>query len=83
MPYRAQDVSPFERPLTDRELEEFGAAFRQVRSRAFGLPHVRLTHVLPCSEDRRRAAYNHDRRLLDSRPWLARYAAIRVVEFVK
>lgn len=83
VPYRAPDVSPFERPLTDRELQEFGAAFRQVRSRAFGLPHVRLTHVLPCSEDRRRAAYNHDRRLLDSRPWLARYAAIRVVEFVK
>lgn len=83
IPYRAPDVSPFERPLTDTELSGFGRRFRRMRSRAFSLPHVRLAHVLPVSEDRRRAAYRSDRRALDRFPFLQTYAAIRVIELQK
>ena len=83
IPYRAPDVSPYERPLTDAELAAFGRRFRRMRARAFSLPHVRFAHVLRVSEARRRAAYAADRRWLDRYPGLANYAAIRVVEVEK
>jgi SAM-dependent methyltransferase len=83
IPYRAPDVSPFERPLTDAELTRFGQHFRAVRSRAFELPHVRLAAVIRCSERGRRSLSEMDRRLLDTLPALRHYAAIRVVEFQK
>lgn len=83
VPYRAPDVSPYERPLLDRELRSFGRGFRQMRSRAFGLPHVRLAHRLRQSRQRLDAAYRSDRQILDRWPRLQKYAAIRVVEFLK
>lgn len=83
IPYRQPDVSPFERPLTEAELARFGRRFTRVRSRAFGLPHVRLSEVTRCSEARRRRAYELDRRLLGRFPRLANYAAIRVIELQK
>src|SRR5438876_3365305 len=40
IPYRAPDVSPFERPLTGREVDGFTARFRSRSVRAFSLPFV-------------------------------------------
>ena len=45
IPYRAPDVSPFEHPLTDEELTEFGRAFSGRRSRVFWLPFMNVAHM--------------------------------------
>src|SRR5262249_30192665 len=47
IPYRAPDVSPYERPLTSAELERFAAPFRRGQTRAFSLPFVNLAQALP------------------------------------
>src|SRR4051812_39705263 len=83
IPYRAPDVSPFERPLTDDELRKFAAPFSSVRVRAFGLPHVQVGQVLPVIKRRVGALYRSDRALLATFPALARYAGIRVIEVTR
>src|SRR5688572_6341314 len=47
IPYRAPDISPFERPLTDEELEMFSKPFSKTRLRPFLLPHVQAASVVP------------------------------------
>jgi ubiquinone/menaquinone biosynthesis C-methylase UbiE len=83
IPYRAPDISPFERPLTDEELREFAAPFSSVRVRAFGLPHVQVGQVLPVVRRRVAALYRSDRALLRAVPALSYYAGIRVIEVVR
>lgn len=82
IPYRAPDISPYERPLTDAELREFGARFASMRSRAFNLPFVPLGELL-MPKRRGDAMYNADRAILKAVPWLAHYAGIRVIEVTK
>ena len=83
IPYRAPDISPFERPLTDGELRGFAAPFSAVRTRAFGLPHVLLGQVLPVVKNQVDRLYRSDRVLLRAVPALGHYAGIRVIEVTK
>jgi SAM-dependent methyltransferase len=83
IPYRAPDISPFERPLTDSELREFAAPFSSVRARAFNLPHVPLGALLPMVKKKPDLLYRSDRTLLHAIPALSYYAGIRVIEVTK
>ena len=83
IPYRAPDISPYERPLTDREVAEFARGFSRWSVRAFALPHVQAGQVLPVVRNHVARLYEWDRRVLTAAPWLARYASIRVMELVK
>jgi SAM-dependent methyltransferase len=83
IPYRAPDISPYERPLTDEELRRFAEGFRSVSVRAFGLPHVQVGQVLPVVRNYWKTLYAWDRSLLQRLPWLARYASIRVISLTR
>ena len=83
IPYRAPDVSPFERPLTGRELREFAKGFSSYRSRAFSLPFVNLAAVVPFMKRWLFDAYRLDGAILKRVPFLAHFAAVRVIELVK
>jgi SAM-dependent methyltransferase len=83
VPFRAPDISPYERPLTDPELRAFASPFSTVRVRAFGLPHVALGQVLPLVRKRADWLYRTDAALLRAVPALAYYAGIRVIEVTK
>ena len=83
IPYRAPDISPYERPLTDDELRRFAAGFRSYKVRAFGLPHVQIGMVLPLLNNYWKALHATDRALLQRMPGLARYASIRVISLTK
>jgi ubiquinone/menaquinone biosynthesis C-methylase UbiE len=83
VPYRAPDISPYERPLTDAELQRFATGFSEWSVRAFALPHVQVGQVLPVVKNYWRTLYKADRAMLDGAPWLARYASIRVISLTK
>lgn len=83
IPYRQPDVSPYERPLTSAELDRFAAPFRGCRIRAFSLPFVNLTEVVPPLRRYVHEAYRLDGALLNRMPALAAYSAIRVIEVTK
>jgi hypothetical protein len=82
-PNRDQELSPYERPLTDGELAGFGRRYRTARARPFWLPHVRLAARLPVSWVRLEPVYQSDALLLRRFPRLATYAAVRVIELTK
>jgi SAM-dependent methyltransferase len=83
IPYRAPDISPYERPLTDAELERFGRGFRASEVRAFGLPHVQAGSVLPGVKRYWKQLHGIDAMLLQRFPRLARYASVRVISLTK
>ena len=83
IPYRAPDISPYERPLTDAEIERFATGFRSRSVRAFALPHVQLGSVLPGLRRHWRRLYEMDRSILQRFPWLGRYASVRVISLTK
>jgi SAM-dependent methyltransferase len=83
IPYRAPDVSPYERPLTDAELRIFAAPFADVRTRAFCLPHVLVGQRLPGLRTRFADLYKSDAALLRRIPALEYYAGVRVIEVSK
>jgi SAM-dependent methyltransferase len=83
IPYRAPDISPFERPLTDQEIRAFAAPFSAVQVRPFSLPHVLAGQVLPVVKNQVDRLYRSDRALLRAIPALSYYAGIRVIEVTK
>ena len=83
IPYRAPDVSPFERPLTVSELRRFASPFRTDSIRAFSLPFVNLAHALSHSPRYIDEIYRADRTVLQRFPRLARLAGIRVLAVSK
>jgi ubiquinone/menaquinone biosynthesis C-methylase UbiE len=83
IPYRAPDISPYERPLTDAELERFARGFKKWSVRAFALPHVQIGQVLPVVKNYWQRLYAVDRTVLHRAPWLKRYASIRVISLTK
>ena len=83
IPYRAPDISPYERPLTDAEIERFARGFSACSVRAFALPHVQVGGVLPVVKRHWRRLYEMDRTLLRRLPWLGRYASVRVISLTK
>jgi SAM-dependent methyltransferase len=83
IPYQPDPVSPYERPLSRRDLKALLDAFEMRRFRMFSLPHVRLAHVLNAPERAVQLFYKWDDRLLRNAPFLSRYASIAVFELVK
>jgi len=83
IPYQSPDVSPFERPLTEPELEKFAESFSAYRSRAFSIPFVNLIEVLGLSENLLHRAIRLDGKILKSAPFLKNYASVRVIEMTK
>ena len=83
IPYRAPDISPFERPLTDEELRAFSRDFSSVRIRPFLLPHVQIGQVLPVIRNGWQRLYAIDGALLRLFPMLKHFAGIRVIEVTR
>ena len=83
IPYRAPDISPYERPLTDAEIERFARGFSASSVRAFALPHVQVGCVLPVVKNYWQRLYAMDRAVIRRLPWLARYASVRVITLTK
>jgi hypothetical protein len=83
IPYRHADVSPFERPLTDRELEQFAEGFTSFRSKSFLLPTTSVLNLLPVAREQSARWHRWDAALLRRLPALGYYAGVRVVEMVK
>ena len=81
-PKRA-DVSPFERPLTDKELKEFAAPCRY-QARTFQLMLSRLATLIPFFRSPISKTCEHvDATLLRRFPSLSYYGSIKVFEMVK
>jgi SAM-dependent methyltransferase len=83
IPYRAPDVSPFERPLTLRELQRFGSKFRSCTIRAFSLPFVNLVEAIPALRRHVASAHRLDDAMLKKIPSLTPFSGIRVFELTK
>ena len=84
IPYRSPDVSPYERPLTDGELQGYAQGFSSYRAKAFLLPTTNLVDVIPPLSRRYiHACYRRDADVLRRFPKLAFYSTVRVVELVK
>jgi len=83
IPYQAEDVSPFERPLTDEELVDFSHGFSQYRSKAFTLPYINLASILPVANRFINPLQRLDGAVLRKFPSLDYYATVRVIEMVK
>jgi len=83
VPYRQPDVSPFERPLTEREVMSFAARFRDCSVRAFSLPFVNITQALPPLRRYIHSAYRLDGALLKRAPALKPYTGVRVLQVTK
>ncbi|HUR33048.1 MAG TPA: class I SAM-dependent methyltransferase [Vicinamibacterales bacterium] len=83
IPYRSEDVSDYERPLTDAELRSFAAPFRDFQSRAFSLPFINLAQVVPMLSRHILALYKVDGAILRRTRALDAFAGIRVVSMRK
>ncbi|MGE0448692.1 MAG: class I SAM-dependent methyltransferase [Vicinamibacterales bacterium] len=83
IPYRSEEVSDYERPLTDGELRTFASGFRNYDSRAFSLPFINLAQVLPPLRRFVPQLYRLDGAILSRTRRLDAYAGIRVVWMVR
>lgn len=83
IPYRSDEVSPYERPLTDGELRRFASRFRDVRTRAFSLPFINLANVVPALRPLVMPLYRLDGAILRRTRLLDAYAGIRVMAMRK
>lgn len=83
IPYRAPDVSPFERPLRDAELKEFASGFASYRVRSFYLPYISVAGLLPVVRNYVKPLVRFDQRMLRRFPRLEYYATVKVIELVK
>lgn len=84
IPYRHPNVSPLERPLTDKELVAYSEGFSSLRSKAFILPTTSCVSILPALRNRLlHQCYKLDAIILQRFPPLGYYATVRVIEVVK
>ena len=83
IPYRSDEVSDYERPLTDEELRTFASGFHDYRSRAFSLPFINLAQVVPLLQRFVHGLYRVDGDILARVRFLDAYAGIRVVSMIK
>jgi len=83
IPYRSEDVSDYERPLTDDELRHFAHCFRAVRLRAFSLPFINLAQVVPAIRRYILELYKVDGAILRRTRALDAFAGIRVISMRK
>jgi SAM-dependent methyltransferase len=83
IPYRNADVSPFEGPLTDEEIEAFARHFRRGRTRVFALPYISVANALQLTGRPLYSLYRVDGKLLRALPTLSRFATVKVFEVEK
>jgi SAM-dependent methyltransferase len=83
IPYRSEEVSDYERPLTDAELRAFAEPFGGYRARAFSLPFINLAWVVPFLRPYLLRLYRLDAAILRWVPPLERFAGVRVIEIRK
>lgn len=83
IPYRAPDISPFERPLTDAEMEGFAEGYSHYHSKAFMLPSMRLASILPVLRNYADSLQRMDGAILRKFPSLGYYGTVRVAEMIK
>lgn len=84
IPYESPDVSPFERPLTDRELREFAADYSDYHSKGFTLPTSALLNLLPgIRRYTAERSLKWDSNLLNRFPSLNYYAPVKVIRMTK
>jgi 2-polyprenyl-3-methyl-5-hydroxy-6-metoxy-1,4-benzoquinol methylase len=83
VPYRAPDVSSFERPLTASELRRFAARFQTDAVRAFSLPFVNVAQVVAPLRQHIDRVYRLDGAALRRLPMFAPLAGIRVMALSK
>jgi SAM-dependent methyltransferase len=78
IPYRAPDVSPYERPLTSAELRRFAQPFTSMSVRAFSLPFVNVAQAVAPFRRYVMPAYRLDGALLRRAPALEWFSGVRV-----
>jgi ubiquinone/menaquinone biosynthesis C-methylase UbiE len=84
IPYQAPDVSPFERPLTDKEIQDYAKPFTKFRVKAFTLPTTNLIDIFPSlSYKYINSSFKLDAYLLAQIPALKHFATCRVFEVIK
>jgi SAM-dependent methyltransferase len=83
VPYRSADVSPFERPLTTREIQEFGAKFRPGYSGSFELPWLSRPKRIPGIKMWSQSMALFGQTMLKRYPFLQHYASVHVFELIK
>lgn len=83
IPYKQPDLSPFERPLTDAELEKFAEKFLGYKSKEFYFPIVNLVRILPGLSQYFEQSIEITENLLKKVPSLKYYSTVRVVEMTK
>jgi ubiquinone/menaquinone biosynthesis C-methylase UbiE len=83
IPYRSEEVSDYERPLTDGELQRFSSRFARMHTRAFSLPFVNLAQVVPALRRHILAIYRVDGWILKRTRALDTFAGIRILVLTK
>jgi ubiquinone/menaquinone biosynthesis C-methylase UbiE len=83
IPFKAAGVSPFERPLTDKELQEFAEGYSSYHAKAFLLPTTNLLNIVPVLRAHQERWYRWDASVLRKFQALNYYASVRVVEIIK
>jgi SAM-dependent methyltransferase len=83
IPYQTENISPYERPLTDQEIKESCRKFAEIEMREFQLPFVNLVKILKLEFPYLKTAYQIDRRLLDSFGFLSYFSTVRVFKLTK
>lgn len=84
IPYQAPDISPFERPLTDRELQDFATDYSTYHSKGFTLPTSALLNLLPGIRNyTAKRSLKWDSNLLRRFPSLNYYAPVKVIRMAK
>jgi ubiquinone/menaquinone biosynthesis C-methylase UbiE len=84
IPYRSPDVSPYERPLTDKELKTFGVSYSSYLSKPFTLPTSAAVNLLPVIGGYTwRRSLEWDAALLTRFPALGHYSSVKVLKLTK
>ena len=83
IPYQHKDVSPYERPLTDAELQEFASIFQGYQERSFWLPFVNVALAVPRLQPCLRTLSRVDRVVLARAPVLKTFASVRVFQVTR
>jgi SAM-dependent methyltransferase len=84
VPYQSPDISPYERPLTDKELGVFGEGFSSCSSRGFTFPTTEVLEKISLLPGKcRKISSRIDQGVMNVFPSLKHFAGKRVVEFIK
>jgi SAM-dependent methyltransferase len=85
IPHQAPNISPFERPLTDRELTQFATGYSNYSSQPFELPTSSLFHFVlsPLRRYTNEPLLRFDAAALRVCPPLGYYSPVKVIEMIK